>query len=284
MTAGIYLGWHTPELTNAETRLQGQAFWTILVFVVNAALFTLIGLQLPVVVEGLDAWSTGEIAGATAAVCATVVVLRIAWVSLFAYQRLLSETRIRLPLRHAAVISWAGMRGVVSLAAALAIPLETEAGTPFPGRSLIIFLAFSVILFTLVVQGLSLPAVIRALGIEDDGSELREEAKARKRAAQAALARLEELTGEDWVLDDTAGRLRGLYEFRLRRFDERFDKSADGSNEQRSLSYQRLRRELLAAERDAVLELRRSGVIADDVMRRVLRDIALEDVRLDFER
>jgi Na+/H+ antiporter len=287
VTAGIYLGWHTPELTNAQTRLQGFAFWTILVFVVNAALFTLVGLQLPVVLDGLGRWSTEEIVAATAAVCAAVVVLRIAMMALFASGRLLpglGATGMRLPLRHAAVISWAGMRGAVSLAAALAIPLETDAGAPFPDRALVIFLAFTVILFTLVVQGLSLPVVIRSLGIEDDGAEAREEAKARKRAAQAALARLEELGGEDWVLEDTAERLRGLYDFRVRRFGERFDEGADGSNEDRSLSYQRLRRELLNAERDSVLDLRRSGVVSDDVMNRVLRDIALEDVRLDFER
>jgi monovalent cation/hydrogen antiporter len=287
VTAGIYLGWYTPELTNAQTRIQGFAFWTILVFILNAALFTLVGLQLPVVVEGLDPWSTGELVGATAAVCAAVVVLRVACLALFGYHRLLPgmrESRMRFPLRHAAVISWAGMRGAVSLAAALAIPLETDAGAPFPERSLIIFLAFTVILFTLVVQGLTLPVVIRALGVEDDGAEAREEAKARKRAAQAALERLEELTGEDWVLEDTAERLRGAYTFRVRRFGERFDEAADSSNEDRSLAYQRLRRELLNAERDSVLELRRSGVVSDDVMNRVLRDIALEDVRLDFER
>jgi monovalent cation/hydrogen antiporter len=281
VTAGVYLGWHTPELTNAQTRLQGFAFWTILVFILNAALFTLIGLQLPIVLEGLDRLSTAELAAAAVAVCATVVVLRFAWVLLLAARR---RNELRLPVPQAAVVSWAGMRGAVSLAAALAIPLETDTGTPFPYRHEIIFLAFSVILFTLVVQGLSLPALIRVLGVEDDGSEGLEEAKARKRAAQAALARLEELTGEDWVLDDTAERLRGLYDFRVRRFGERFDPSADGSNEQRSQSYQRLRRELLDAERDAVLELRRSGVVSDDVMHRVLRDIALEDVRLDFER
>jgi Na+/H+ antiporter len=284
VTAGIYLGWYTPELTNAETRLQGFAFWTILTFIVNAALFTLIGLQLPIVLEGLDRWSTSEIAGATVAVCAAVVLIRVAWVGAFTYGQRVLAIRPRLRMRPAAVVSWAGMRGAVSLAAALAIPLETDAGTPFPDRPLIVFLAFSVILFTLVAQGLSLPPLIRALQIEDDGGEQHEEAKARKRAAQAALARLEELTGEDWVYEDTAERMRGLYDFRLRRFGERFDPSADGSHEQRSLSYQRLRRELLDAEREAVLELRREGVIADDVMHRVLRDIALEDARLDFER
>jgi monovalent cation/hydrogen antiporter len=279
VTAGIYLGWHTPELTNAETRLQGFAFWTILTFIVNATLFALVGLQLPSVLDGLDAWSTRELVVAAAAVCATVVLARVAWVMFFAFLQ-----RRTLKARNATVVAWAGMRGAVSLAAALAIPLETEAGAPFPGRELIIFLAFCVILVTLVGQGATLPALIRALGIEDDGGDAREEAKARKRAAMAALERLTELEGEDWVVDDTAGRMRGLYDFRIRRFGERFDEASDGANEAQSLSYQRLRRELLDAERNAVLGLRRDGVVSDDVMNRVLRDIALEDVRLDFER
>jgi monovalent cation/hydrogen antiporter len=198
------------------------------------------------------------------------VLARVAWVMFFAFLQ-----RRTLKARNATVVAWAGMRGAVSLAAALAIPLETEAGAPFPGRELIIFLAFCVILVTLVGQGATLPALIRALGIEDDGGDAREEAKARKRAAMAALERLTELEGEDWVVDDTAGRMRGLYDFRIRRFGERFDEASDGANEAQSLSYQRLRRELLDAERNAVLDLRRDGVVSDDVMNRVLRDIAL---------
>jgi monovalent cation/hydrogen antiporter len=188
------------------------------------------------------------------------------------------------PWEYAAVLSWAGMRGAVSLAAALAIPLETDAGAPFPARAVIIFLAFSVILFTLVVQGLSLPFVIQALGIEEDDAEAREEAKARRRAAEAALVRLEELAGEDWTRDDTVDRLRGLYRFRTDRFAQRLEGRDEDGTEERSRAYQSLRRELLDAERDAVLELRRSGAISDDVMNRVLRDIALEDVRLDHDR
>ena len=278
VTVGIYLGWHTPELTNAQTRIQGFAFWTILSFILNAALFTLVGLQLPSVLDGLDAWSTQELVVAAAAVCATVIGARIAWVLVFAH------LDPGLSVRNATVVAWAGMRGAVALAAALAIPLETNAGVPFPGRELIIFLAFCVILVTLVGQGLTLPTLIRALGIEDDGLDAEEEAKARKRAAMAALARLEELENEDWVMSETAGRLRGLYDFRVRRFGERFHEESDGTSEAQSLSYQRLRRELLDAERSAVFELRREGVVSDDVMNRVLRDIALEDVRLDFER
>jgi Na+/H+ antiporter len=284
VTVGIYMGWHTPELTDADTRLQGFAFWTILTFILNAALFTLIGLQLPVVLDGLDTWSTAELAGAAAAVCAAVVITRALFVFPFMYlPKRITRRESSVRVDWAVVLSWTGMRGAVSLAAALAIPLETDAGAPFPDRSLVIFLAFCVVVFTLVVQGLSLPIVIRVLGIEDDDLEAREESRARLRAAEAAMARLEELTGEDWVRDDTAERTRGLYRFRADRFAQRLD-GTEGAIEEQSQQYQRLRRELLDAERDAVLELRRGGVISDDVMNRVLRDIALEDVRLDHER
>ena len=170
------------------------------------------------------------------------------------------------------------MRGGVSLAAALAIPLTTDAGEPFPERNLILFLTFAVIFGTLVVQGLTLPAVIRLLRLEDDGeAEGRELAQARIQAAEAALARLEELTGEDWVREDTATRIRGGYTFRQNRFAAWLDGGDDDSIEARSRDFQRLRRELLAAERAAVHELRRAGAISDDVARRVERDLDLED-------
>jgi len=174
------------------------------------------------------------------------------------------------------------MRGGVTLAAALAIPLETDAGIPFPDRALIVFLAFSIVLSTLVIQGLSLPGVVRVLKLErDDDDDEREDAKARIHAVDAGLARLEELLDEEWVREDTAERMRGLYGFRRDRFLSRLDPDGDGSVEDRSQNYQRLRRELLDAERDAVVELRRTGRIDDEVMRRVVRDLDLEDARLD---
>jgi CPA1 family monovalent cation:H+ antiporter len=179
------------------------------------------------------------------------------------------------PWQAPVVISWAGIRGGVSLAAALALP------TDFSDRDLIIFLTFCVILGTLVLQGLSLPALIRAMHIEPDRSEEAEDAQARIRAAEAALARLEELVGEDWIRDDTAERMRGLYGFRINRFSSRFDDEADGAIEEQSQAYQRLRRELLDAERDAVTQLGRSGAIRGDVVNRVRRDLDLEDARLD---
>jgi Na+/H+ antiporter len=280
VTSGIYMGWYTPELTNAQTRLQGQAFWSILAFILNAALFVLIGLQLNNVLDGLDAWSAGELLYAAAAVWLAVLVIRALWVVLFTYLPPRRESAPYPKWQSAAIVSWSGMRGAVSLAAALAIPLTTDAGTPFPARELIIFLTFSVILATLVLQGLSLPALIRAMRVEDDGLVEEEEATARKRAAMAALARVDELAGEDWVREETAARMRGLYEFRINRFAERLG-HGDGGVEEQSQAYQRLRRELLHAEEDAVVQLRREGVISDEVMHRLLRDIALEDVRLD---
>ena len=159
--------------------------------------------------------------------------------------------------------------------------MTTKAGTPFSQRDLIIFLTFCVILGTLVVQGLTLPALIRLLRLEDDGLAEREAAKGKIRAAEAALSRLEELVDEGSVREGTAERLRGLYGFRRDRFASRFDDGADGSVEEQSQSYQRVRRELLEAERSAIVGLRRDGIINDDVMRGLERDLDLEDARLD---
>ena len=175
------------------------------------------------------------------------------------------------------------MRGGVTLAAALAIPLETDSGAPFPDRSLIIFLAFSVVLSTLVIQGLTLPSVVHLLGLEEDREEiLREEATARIRAAEAALARLEELVQEGWVRPDTAERVRGLYAFRSDRFRARLDEGDDGDIEERSIAFQRLRHELLEAERAAVVALRNEGEVSEAVMQGLLRDLDLEESRLDI--
>jgi CPA1 family monovalent cation:H+ antiporter len=286
VTAGVYLGWHTPELTSVQTRLQGDGAWQILAYLINALLFALVGLQLRHILDELTGIATMRLIGYALIVIAAVVLTRLLWVPIGAYLPRFLFRRIRErdpypPLSYTAVVSWAGMRGAVSLAAALAVPFTTNSGSPFDERNLIIFLTFSVILGTLVVQGLSLPLLIQVLRLEDDGTAEREEAKARIRAAEAALARLDELVDEEWVREDTAERLRGLYGFRRNRFAARFDGEDDGSIESRSLDYQRLRRELLEAERGAIVGLRHDGVINEDVMLRVQRDLDLEDARLD---
>jgi monovalent cation/hydrogen antiporter len=288
VTAGVYMGWHTPELTTVETRLQGAGFWAIFSFLLNALIFGLVGLQLQPILNELHGRSWLELVGYAALVWATILLVRIVYGPPIAYiprwvSASLRERDPAPPWQFIAFIAWAGMRGGVTLAAALAIPLHTDSGAPFPHRPLIIFLAFSVVLGSLVVQGLSLPGVVRLLGLEeDDAGDAREEAKARIHAAEAAIARLDELVDEGWVRPDTAERVRGGYNFRSSRFRARLDEEDGGDIEERSLAYQRLRRELLDAERGAVVGLRNEGKISEDVMHRVERDLDLEDSRLDL--
>jgi monovalent cation/hydrogen antiporter len=286
VTVSVYVGWYTPELTTVETRLQGDAVWNILTFLLNALLFGLVGLQLRPILDSLSGHSSGTLIADGAIVSGAVIVTRLVWLYPATYVPRFLWHRVRErdpypPWQYPTLIGWTGLRGAVTLAAALALPLTTHAGAPFPERDLLIYLAFCVIFVTLVLQGLSLPLVIRLLHLEDDGSAAKEETKARIYAADAALARLEELAGEDWVRDDTLDRMRRLYKFRRTRFSARFDAEDDGAIEQQSQDYQRLRREVLDAERRAVIELRRVGRINDDVMNVVQRDLDLEDARLD---
>ena len=279
VTAGVYMGWYTPELTNVDTRLTGNAFWEILTFLVNALLFVLVGLQLRPITHALSG-SRDYVADA-ALVCVAVIVLRLVWVPIFTYVPRFLFRRIRErdpypPWQAPVVISWSGSRGGVSLAAALALP------TGFPDRDLIVLVTFCVIVVTLVGQSMTLPWLIRAIHLpSDDDGAAREDAKARIKAAEAALARLEELEAEGAVLPESAERLRGAYGFRVNRFRERLDGGGNGEVEERSARYQRVRRELLDAERSAVVSLRNAGLINDDVMNRVQRDIDLEASRLD---
>jgi CPA1 family monovalent cation:H+ antiporter len=278
VTIGVYMGWYTPELTNVQTRLSGNAFWEILVFLVNALLFALIGLQLHSIASRLPI--TAALLGEAAVITAAVVVIRFVWVPIFTYLprylfRSIRERDPYPPWQAPVVIAWAGVRGAVSLAAALALPIAV------PERDRIVFISFVVILASLLGPVLTLPALVRALGIEGDDSAAREDAKARIKAAEAALARIEEIAEEGWANEDSLERARGQYRFRTNRFRARYDGVDDEGVEDRSARYQRLRRELLDAERSAVVALRNEGVITEEVMHRVQRDIDLEDSRLD---
>jgi NhaP-type Na+/H+ or K+/H+ antiporter len=240
VTAGVYLGWRAPDLITPQTRLQATAVWEILIFLLNATLFILIGLQLPVIADGLDAYTTGELVGYPALVFATVIGTRFAFVFTMPYviralDRRPQQRERRVGARSRIVNAWAGMRGAVSLAAALALPLETDAGAPIPERDLILFITFALILVTVVGQGLTLPYLIRGLGVKEDGAEEEaEEMRARYAAARAALDRLDELAIEEWTLDDTIERARGLYEFRQRRVKVRAGKIDDDAMTARS--------------------------------------------------
>jgi monovalent cation/hydrogen antiporter len=287
VTAGVYMGWYTPELTTVQTRLQARGFWEIVTFLLNVLLFGLVGLQLRPILDGLSGRAGWALVGDAAVIVLAVIVLRIIWVFPATYVPRRLFPRIREhdpspPWRYPAFIAWNGMRGAVTIAAALLVPLETDTGAPFAGRDLIVFFAFAVVLATLVVQGLSLPLAIRWLRLETDESAAdSEEAHARIMAAEAALQRLDELVADGRVLEDSAQRLRGQYRFRIDRFSARSDPDGDGKIERRSIKYQRVRRELLEAERNAVVELRNTGEISDEVMRRIEGDLDLEVSRLD---
>jgi CPA1 family monovalent cation:H+ antiporter len=289
VACGAYLGFRAPEIASPESRMLAYGMWSVITFLLNATLFILIGLQLPVIVDGLSGLPAGEVLGYAATVCLTVIAVRFAWnftitVLIRAIDRRPSQVARRGTWQARVIGSWAGMRGAVSLAAALALPLETNSGAPLPGRELIQFITFALILVTVVVQGLTLPWLIRRLGVLEDGSEEEhEELHARLVIARAALDRVDELEGEDWTREATVERLRNLYTFRQRRFKIRAGKIEDEDGlEEGSLAYQRLMHEIYAAQRDALVALRNRRAISSDVMRRVERELDLEESRLEI--
>jgi monovalent cation/hydrogen antiporter len=287
VTSGVWLGWRSPTLISPSTRIQAYAVWELLVFVLNAALFVLVGLQLPAILRAvLDDYSAGQVVGYGAAVTATVILVRFAWVFPATYlPRRLRRVRERdpsPPWRNTFLVAFTGMRGAVSLAAALALPTTLDSGAPFPGRDLIVYLVYVVIFATVIGQGLALAPLIRRLGVEDDGTDADRETKARIKAARAALARLEEIEEQGWAREETLRRMKGLYEFRIRRFAARFDDADDGAIEDGSQAYQRLRRKVLEAERGEVVRLRNEGWLSEEAMHRIERDLDLEDARLEI--
>jgi CPA1 family monovalent cation:H+ antiporter len=287
VTTGIYMGVRGPSIIPARTRLQGFFVWEMLDFIINASLFVLVGLQLHRVVKGLGDIPAGTILGYAAAVSGVVIGVRLVWFYTVPYliralDRRPSQRERRVGARPRLALAWTGMRGSVSLAAALALPLTTDAGAPFPGRDLIIFLTFAVIFATLVIQGLSLPALIKRLHIARDGSEDAEEVRARLLATKAALAELDELAGEDWTREDTIERMRRLYEYRKRRFAARAGKIEDDGYEDRSLAYQQVVQMVLSAQREQLVRARNAGEISNEVMNQVIRELDLEESRLEI--
>src|SRR4051794_30373432 len=274
VTTGIALGWWAPEITTPNVRQELFSLWSSLTFLLNAILFVLIGLQLPTILDALSGRSLGFLLGTAAAVSAVVAGTRIVWLLVTPYviraiDRRESQRARRAGWRVRMVLAWSGMRGSVSLAAALALPAST------PERDLVVFVTFSVILATLVLQGLTLPTVIRRLGVHDDGAEAEEELRARLVATQAALARIEQLGAEEWTRDDTIERMAGLYDYRRRRLKARAGRIDDDGYEDRSQSYQRLVREGLEAQRAAGVAPRNDGTISNDGMPPIQRELDL---------
>ena len=273
VATGLYMGWHTPRLTTPLMRLQGVAIWEILTFLLNAILFLLVGLQLPGVLDNLSGRTTGELVLWASLVSAVVIAVRMLWIMLVMGQR-------HAPPAERVAVGWAGMRGSVSLAAALAIPITTDAGAPFPDRDLIVFLAFVVIFVTLVGQGLTLAPLVRRLGLMDDGEEEREERVARQRVAEAGIGRIDELGEPDWISPESVQRARNVLDYRARRFGALAGGDGDGY-EERTDAWRRLMYDLYDAQRVELVQLRNRGEISDEVRRKIERDLDLEESRLE---
>jgi CPA1 family monovalent cation:H+ antiporter len=261
--------------------------WEIVDFLLNGVLFVLVGLQLHRILGTLAPDRAGTLLLDAGIIVLTVVVLRVVWVFAFASlpRRPLptwGATRPRAPWQETAVVAWTGMRGAVSLAAALAVPLAISGGAGFPQRDLIIYLTFAVILATLVPQGLTLPIMIRRLGIAPGPGEQHEELAARLAATQAGLERLNS-GAKDGVPAELIDGLRAQLLARTRRFVARANRSESRAQRTEAARYRRLLREVLDAERGALIDLRDQDIISDDVMRRVGRELDLDEARLEPE-
>lgn len=292
VAAGLFVSRRASRLMMSDTRVRALAVWETVIFILNSLIFILIGLQLPTIVAGLAGRSVIELLGYAVAVSLTVILIRIAWVfpAMYLPYVLVWRSRDAMPYpspRGVTIVAYTGLRGIVSLATALALPQAVAGGAPFPERDLLIFLTFSVILATLVGQGLTLPWLVRRLGVTDDGGAEQEEHKARLHAAKAVLHRLEELVNEEWATEEAIGRLRDHYTDRARHLADELGLAIealgphdDGHDNGHVLVEKRLRRDLIATERRVIIGLRDEGTIGDEALRAIEHELDLEELRL----
>ena len=276
---GVILG-RRDDLFPARFRIDGETIWRQITNLLTGLVFVLIGLQLPGILDGNSDRPVAELLGYAAVVSLTVIVVRLLWnlVVPVVIRPVIRRWYEPGPWRERAVLGWSGLRGVVSLAAALAIPLTTADGSPFPQRDLVIFLTFSVILVTLVLQGLTLPLVIRGLGVTNDEDEDRILNKARLVAVRGALNRLGELRDEG-LAGDHIDEIQRHYEKLLSGFQTTVRDGPDADSAHHHEGFTQLKSELIDAESAALAELRDDEYFNDDILREVRRDLDLERLR-----
>jgi Na+/H+ antiporter len=300
VAVGLYLGRRGPRFTRAASRVQAEGTWTMVQFLLESLIFMLVGLELPYVLHGLGSHSLAQLIGYGAVVTLVAIAVRLLYTfTSVLLLRILPRRRRQAPpsWRFATFIGWAGMRGGDSLVIALALPLATAAGAPFPARDLIIFLTFAVIFYTLVMQGLTLKPLLHWLRLSDSGELYNEEAHARRVAAEAGLRQLEleSERGGDEADPEVVRVLRRQYAARVARWSAR-DREVHGAEdpdhlaladrdgtraERQARGHRRLSREIIVAERRALIQLRDRGAIGDEVLRRVQRDLDLETMLVE---
>lgn len=292
VVAGLYVSWNGSSMISATTRLQGIFFWDVLVYLIEGIVFLMTGLQARGLIMGFGAQSLSVLAGSAVVVCVVVILARFVWVFPATYlPRWLIAPIARNdpspPWQWVFVLGFTGVRGIVSLAAALAIPFTTDDGQPFPDRDLVLFLTFSVILVTLLGQGVLLPTVIRVLGIANAGEQelrtaLTEELLARRQAADSAIDCLGRLTTERGLSDHLVERFRTIYRERLRHFER--TREEGGTHQDQIAPPDEIELLLIAAERERINDLYRRGLLRDEGRRRLERELDLREAKLSTHR
>jgi len=283
VAAGLYLGRQSSQIMGADARLTGRAVWETIAFLLNGFVFIVTGLEVPSLLRTLAPLQALRLIGIGVAVSMALVIVRAIWIfgTVAVPPVILRRLWAGSLLADSLVLSWAGMRGVVSLAAALALPLTLPSGGPVPAREALIVVTLTVIVFTLVGQGLTLPWLIRSLSLGTDVELREEEAGARQRLVEAATRRIDELypvwPGHRPLLD----RLRDTYQHRSEHVGHQREAAGADSHDQELIEHQEIRRTVINSEREALLRLRAEGVIDDDVLRVLERELDLEERRMD---
>jgi Na+/H+ antiporter len=290
VAAGLFLSWKSSEVFSHTSRLQATSVWNIVVFILNGIIFILIGLQLPSILSAISNYSFFTLALYGMIISVVVMIVRMLWVLPGAYvprwvNKKIRDTEPNPSWKQVTLVGWIGMRGVVSLAAALSLPVSLSDGSPFPHRALILFLTFSVILFTLVVQGMSLPFIIRLLGIRSDGNEEKlEEIEARKTMASAAIVYIEENFAFGVLTEEVLNQVKNKYEIRFNHLNNYSVLKEDKTQVDEVFhQFHKVQLALMKVERNMLIEMRKRGKINDEVLKKLEYELDLEEARLTTE-
>ena len=280
VTAGLFLGRRSSLIMGSEARLAGRAVWESLVFLLNGVVFLAIGFQISSISRGMERTTLLQLAAVGVLISVALIAVRALWVLGMSLRELLAKDPRRTRLRESIVLSWAGMRGVVSLAAALALPISALPGSALPARDAIIIITFTVILVTLVGQGLTLPLVIRAVGLGSDADEGHEESHARQELIDEALRRIDDLEKKWPDHRPLIDQLRTSYQHRAEH-EEQLHEAPGNEAEQELVEHRQIRSDVIDAQRDALSAMRDRGAIDDDVLRSIERELDLEEIRME---
>ncbi|GLU53102.1 Na+/H+ antiporter [Dyadobacter frigoris] len=288
VSGGLFLSYRSNEIFSYNSRMQSQYVWETVVFLLNGIVFILIGLQLPDIIEGLGKNSVMESVTYAVIISIVTIIIRLLWVFPSTYlphilSRKVRENEARPPWQTVFIVGWSGMRGVVSLASGLAVPLTlTNNTTAFPQRDLILFITFVVILFTLVLQGLSLPYLIKWLNITDDGgNEEEQEIAVRLRLATASLSHMQSTYGEEVQMIDAFSRLKERYERMIDNANNRLvEKETKSANADFLPKYRSMLVEIVSIKRDELQKLRRERIYSDEMLKARERELDFEEARL----